>query len=87
MKPLPWQYCECGCHGHELRIGDFYRWCFQELSGKIGSLRIVSVHLNSGHKWGTHLGTFKSFEEADDFVRAELKEHAKKWVEVFKDFL
>lgn len=79
MKELPWEYCECGCHAHELSVGDFYRWMFQDLeNGK--------VYLNSGHKWGTHLGTFNSVKECKDFVRKEFKEHVEKRTKAYKEY-
>lgn len=69
---LPWEYCECGCHGHELVISkDCYFWCFQpEPIGK-------SFVLRTGHcSLGTHLGTFKTWREVDEAIVPILKSWA-----------
>lgn len=69
-KSLDWEYCECGCHGHELEIGGQYFWLFDDLEG--------SFYLRNGHKYGgISLGTFKSFEAASDHVRSILKDSLK----------
>ena len=73
---LKWEYCECGCHGVELRMGAFYRWSVLEFTVP-GNYEKFLVHLNDGHKWGKHLGTFNSHAERDKFVRAELKKQIK----------
>jgi hypothetical protein len=75
---LPWEYCECGCHGSELRIGNFYRWSLMTwpvVDGK-NDYAHPQHHLNTGHKWGKHLGTWSSSEELNAFVRAELAQLA-----------
>jgi hypothetical protein len=59
---LPWEYCECGCRGHELIISkDCQFWCFQpEPIGK--SFVIRTGHCSSG----TYIGTFKTWREVDE---------------------
>lgn len=74
---LPWEYCECGCHGHELVVSKgCYFWCYQpEPIGKKFVLR-------SGHGiLGPHIGTFKSWREVDEalvpILRAMAEDHEK----------
>ncbi len=83
---LKWEYCECGCHGHEAsKLGKDF-WMFNDLgqdsSGKIDTSK-AKFYLNSGHGWmGTKIGVYSSFDEADDvatnmlnsYVQKEMKE-------------
>jgi len=66
-----WEYCECGCHGHELRIGNYYYWLYNDLKG--------NFYLREGHGFPAtiNLGIFKSFEEADQKVKELIKEQIK----------
>lgn len=70
-KQVDWKYCECGCHGHELRLGSLYFWMFNDL-GRCGSSK--HFHLNTGHSGlGKDLGRFSSFEKADCAARAHAR--------------
>ena len=70
-KRVDWEYCECGCHGHELRLGPLYYWMFNDL-GRGGSAK--RFHLNTDHSGlGSRLGSFSSFEEADRAARTHAK--------------
>lgn len=63
---LPWEYCECGCHGHEVRIGTLYYWMFNDLRG--------GFHLYTSHGgFGAKLDAYSSFEEADIAARKNAK--------------
>ncbi len=78
-KPRPerkfeWKYCECGCHGLELELGVFYRWVLIDFPNSPREYKTRVVHLNDGHKWGKHLGTFDSFEKMEKFVTEEINE-------------
>lgn len=79
-KPLPWEYCECGCKGSDLKIGEFYRWTTITWPMKNGKSDYdhPSYHLNDGHKWGKHLGTWNNYEDLNAFVRNELREYLTK---------
>jgi hypothetical protein len=78
-KRVNWEYCECGCHGHELLLGPLYYWMFNDL-GRGGSTK--HFHLNTRHSdLGDHLGSFSSFEEADSAARAHAKSVLKKSLE------
>ncbi len=67
-KSSDWEYCECGCHGHVLKLGTLSYWLFNDLSGG------KSFHLYRGHGgMGEHLGDFLSFEKADQATRKNAK--------------
>ena len=68
-----WEYCECGCHGNELRIGNFYRWSLTDFPNSPREYETQFHHLNDGHKWGQHLGTFRSWKDLEDFVAKDLE--------------
>lgn len=76
-KTLNWEYCECGCHGSELRIGGEYFWSLTDWPEKNGKPDYDKpmFHLNDGHKYGKHLGTFKTSEERDEHVRGIIRKH------------
>lgn len=72
---IQWEYCECGCHGYELRLGPAYYWMFCDLDRGSSS---EQFHLNTGHSArGEHMGSYSSFEAADRVAR----EHAKRILE------
>lgn len=58
---LPWEYCECGCKGHELTVGkDCNFWCF--MPEPIGKKFV----LFAGHGMtGKEIGTYKTQRERD----------------------
>lgn len=67
---LEFNYCECGCHGHEASAGVVHYWIFNDLQG--------SFYLHQGHgRLSPRLGAFVSFEaaerEANAHVRAVIK--------------
>ena len=75
---LPWKYCECGCHGHELNIGNQYYWLFNDLQG--------GFHLHTDHGWlGPKLGTYSSFKKADRAVREHIKPAMRKLRKTLND--
>lgn len=76
-KRLPWVYCECGCHGHEISIGGLYFWSLTDWPLVKGEPDYENpfFHLNDGHKWGNHLGTFKTYKERDRFIRRIIRKH------------
>jgi hypothetical protein len=54
---LEFEYCECGCKGHEATAGSLDFWLFNDLKGK--------YTLNKGHGWmGARIGVYKSHEQA-----------------------
>lgn len=40
---MNWEYCECGCHGHEASAGSVHFWLFNDLKG--------NLFLHRGHGW------------------------------------
>lgn len=69
MGFLPWEYCECGCHGHELKVGkNCYYWCFIQLEPS----RRYHLHTNHGFT-GQKLGVFKTWREVDDALAPIIK--------------
>lgn len=86
MKRLPWKYCECGCHGHQLDILGESFWVgtyFKDPNN--GDYTIERINLHSGHSWTAPLiGTYKSWEEIDAEVLKRLKEKAEKIKEELK---
>ena len=69
---LNWEYCECGCHGHELNVAGKY-WVFNDLGNP------PTLYLKNGHKWsGIELGKFKSYKEIDSYIIKELKAEYRK---------
>jgi hypothetical protein len=78
-KALPWEYCECGCKGHDLNIEDFYVWRFIEFPDAPDSYKEEKVYLLAGQMaWHKQLGRFDSRELCDTFVRELIKEHLAK---------
>lgn len=74
MKPLPWVYCECGCHTLDLDVGGMRFSQFMPHPGSIDP----DVHVHEGsHLMGAKLGTFKGHEGVEKFMRAELKRRAR----------
>lgn len=64
------EYCECGCHGHQWR--DF--WLFNDLKG--------TFYLHQGHGWLSPLiGKFKSFKEAESHAFGIARKEAKQILE------
>lgn len=79
-QKIDWEYCECSCHGHEIRFGSVYFWMFNDLGkgkDKIG------FHLFNSHMGMTSeiIGTYDSFEEADEVARNIAREKLKKYRE------
>ena len=78
-SPLPWESCECGCHGSELKIGGLYFWTLMEFPTSFGAGNNYSTegsvfHLNDGHsRYGNDLGTFNSGQKRDNFIRKILE--------------
>lgn len=73
---LPWEYCECGCKGHELIVGENCYWCSMQLKP------IRRYHLYIGHGiTGKFLGTFHSWKGLDaalaPILRAAAEKHTK----------
>jgi hypothetical protein len=55
---MNWEYCECGCHGHEASAGVLHFWLFNDLKG--------NFYLHRGHGWlSPRIGRFKTWEEAE----------------------
>lgn len=55
---LNWEYCECGCHGHEAGIRGTMFWIYSNLQG--------SFYLHQGHGFlSPRIGIYKTWEEAD----------------------
>ena len=71
---LPWEYCECGCHGWSLDIGGNYFWLHWDLASR--------WTLRSGHGFlgGREVGVYKTVQGAEGTVRRALKK-AKKALE------
>lgn len=64
---MNWEYCECGCHGHEAHAAGIYFWLFNDLKG--------NYTLHRGHGWlSPVIGKYKSWEEAEEKAREILKE-------------
>jgi hypothetical protein len=74
-KELPWEYCECGCHGHELSVAGQHFWClttWPEL-GTDKPPSTYSFHLHSGHGWiSPKIGEYKSWTKVNAEVRKRL---------------
>jgi hypothetical protein len=68
QKKINWEYCECGCHGHEATVKGTHYWVFNDLGPKRdgnGSL----FHLHRGHGFmGVKLGEFDGFETVDSYI-------------------
>lgn len=67
-RSIDWEYCECGCHGFTVSIGDEYFWAYVHLPSEK-----ISVYSNTHGPYGTRIGTFDSFEEADAAVVDKIK--------------
>lgn len=81
-QKIGWEYCECGCHGHEIRFGPIYFWLFNDL-GKGSDSDKHGFHLFNSHMGITSkiIGTYDSFKEADEAARNIAREKLKKYRE------
>lgn len=70
QKTIEWKYCECGCKGFDVWLGQFYFWYFDDL-GRGGTAQ--SHHLYSGHRGKGHVGDYSSKEEMEQALRRRLK--------------
>lgn len=66
---LNFEYCECGCHGHEASAGALHFWIFNNLKGRF--------FLHQGHGWlSPKLSEHTSFQDAEkaanEVVKGEL---------------
>lgn len=78
QKPevVDWEYCECGCHGHSLSNSPMERWMYNTLQSA------PAFHVYRGHgQYGVCIGKFNTFEEADQFVKNELRPYAQALME------
>lgn len=75
-KKLKFEYCECGCHGHELSVAGQYFWVLNDLKG--------NLYIHSGHgRISPRLTTVPTW----DAVRKYIHERLKKVVEELKEAL
>jgi hypothetical protein len=71
---LNWEYCECGCKGHDVSVGSLHLWQFDDLKNGPKSHR-----LHEGHGWMSPLiGSYASGEDADKAAIERVKEELKK---------
>lgn len=77
---LPWKYCECGCKGHSVSLGQLHYWMFNDIHGD------HRFHLRKGHGMllGEDLGDYDSFEAADRATQKHVKSFIKKRREKLK---
>ena len=61
-----WEYCECGCHGHELKIAGLRFWCFQSIIEKSGKMYIAAVSVHKGHGFSGDQLFYKTYSRTDD---------------------
>lgn len=74
---MEWEYCECGCHGHEASAGNDHYWLFNDLKG--------NYFLHRGHGWLSPLiGKYQSFQEAADKAEELVKAEIQKMQEALK---
>ena len=75
---MRWEYCECGCHGHESGAGGTYFWLYNDLKGNLTLYR--------GHGfYGEKLGTYKEWEDADNKANEIMEQAIKKMKESMYD--
>ena len=71
---FPWEYCECGCHGHSLVLGGLEFWCQQDIrewpSGSAQKgMQLISVVVYQGHGfYGKMLGQYRPMVASFDDV-------------------
>ena len=71
-RRLPWEYCECGCHGFSVSLGSLRYWTDCEPDRK----KDETFHLYRGHGWippAKELGRYDSLDAADLAVRKHTK--------------
>ena len=70
MKPLPWEYCECGCKRSTLSLGSLHLGLYNDLKG--GYFLILGGHgpIATSRKFNTQ-------EEADARARELLRNERK----------
>lgn len=73
---LDFEYCECGCHGHEASPGmNVHYWIFNDLKG--------TYRLHRGHGWMSPvISTHKSFKDAE---KAALDDLTTQLIELHKN--
>ncbi|MBX4210534.1 hypothetical protein KW783_01010 [Candidatus Parcubacteria bacterium] len=72
---IGWEYCECGCHGHDIHFGPVYFWMLNTLSKEEKPFKLNRVHRGYAN---TELGTYSTFQEADQAAREHAKEELAK---------
>ena len=78
MRALNWEYCECGCHGHELNIGHVHLWLFDDLKG--------TLYLRKGHGHVSPLvDKFKTWKKVDKAARKILTKELKSVADAYKE--
>ena len=66
-KPLKWEYCECGCHGSDFRVGPLYYWMNDY------GMKFSLLFTEHGGGANSSLGRFESIEKVNAAVRADAK--------------
>jgi hypothetical protein len=57
VMALEWEYCECGCHGHEGGVQGNMLWIYNDLKD--------NFYLHRGHGFTSpRVGVYKTWEEA-----------------------
>lgn len=75
-KPLPWKYCECGCHSFDLTIGGAYFSYLDTLQGHF----MFSAGQHHPGLYGKRVETRAEIDKAvRDVLRKNLAE-LKKWL-------
>ena len=70
LSKLEFEYCECGCHGHEAARKGLYYWIYNDLGDP------PKFYLNNGHGFlGVRIGVYKSFEEAEAAAQLHYDNH------------
>lgn len=68
---LNFEYCECGCKGHEASAGKLHFWIYNDLRG--------NYYLHQGHGWmSPKIGQHTSFEAAQRQAMGVVKDELTK---------
>lgn len=62
---LVWEYCECGCHGHEASYFGLNFWLFNNLGSRGDASKPDTFYLHAGHgRCAPLIGRYSSWVEA-----------------------
>ena len=77
--PIKWEYCECGCHQLECKIGELTFSLFIGLTPyeKDKPMQVTYCNLYSPSHTFNRVGRFKDTDEVDKYLESVVKQQIK----------